>query len=162
MTTHAIVDPFFLTDEDPPDPRLARWRRRGLALLLLGVAAWAIVTFLVGPPVIRAGYENTSPIAAVNHAFDHRAEHPLDFYIAKWNKLAAIGLTAWLALGALVLGATSPAFARRVVGTATPGALGALRVLTCLVLAYSAYTEQIGSALVAVLGVYWLVTRLLP
>ncbi|MGB7158460.1 MAG: DCC1-like thiol-disulfide oxidoreductase family protein [Tepidisphaeraceae bacterium] len=146
MTTHAIADPFFLSPHDEePDPRLTRWRMRFFVLVLLGVAAWAVVTFLIGPPVIRSGYENTSPIGAINRAFDHRDEHPLDFYLRKWTRVALVGLVAWVGFGLLVLGTTSRAFARRAVGTTTPGALGAIRVLTCLVLAYAALAEPIDS-----------------
>ncbi|MDQ3440734.1 MAG: DCC1-like thiol-disulfide oxidoreductase family protein, partial [Planctomycetota bacterium] len=44
-----------------------------------------------------------------------------------------------------VLFTTSRAFARRIVGTATPGTLGAIRVLTCMVCAYAALQEPVTS-----------------
>ncbi|MDQ3439119.1 MAG: hypothetical protein M3478_02075, partial [Planctomycetota bacterium] len=143
-TAPAIADPFFAEHHDgEPDEQVARWRRRVLLLVIAGVAAWAVVAFAVGPPVIRSGYANTSPIRAINRAFAHRADHPVDFYLGKWNKLALAGLGAWVGFGALVLFTTSRAFARRIVGTATPGTLGAIRVLTCMVCAYAALQEPV-------------------
>src|SRR5687767_11269584 len=88
-----IADPFFAEHLDgKPDERVARWRRRFLFLVIAGVAAWALLTFVVVPPVIRSGYANESTIAAINRAFDHRADHPMEFYLRKWNKLALAAL----------------------------------------------------------------------
>jgi predicted DCC family thiol-disulfide oxidoreductase YuxK len=145
-TAPAIADPFFAEHhEGEPDEQVARWRRRFLLLVLAGVAAWALVTFVLGPPVIRSGYANESSIVAINRAFDHRAQYPVDFYLRKWNKLALAGLGAWLGLGALILFTTSRTFARRMIGTATPGTLGAIRVVTCLVCAVAALQEPVTS-----------------
>jgi predicted DCC family thiol-disulfide oxidoreductase YuxK len=113
--------------------------------VIAGIIAWALVTFVVAPPIIRGGYENTSHFSFINHAFDYRHEHPIDFYMRKFNKLALAGLGAWIAFGLLVLGTTSRTFARNMIGTATPGALGAIRVLTCLICARAAYGEPIAS-----------------
>ncbi|HEV2296154.1 MAG TPA: DCC1-like thiol-disulfide oxidoreductase family protein [Tepidisphaeraceae bacterium] len=144
--TPAIADPFFAEHhQGEPDERLARWRKRLLILLALGVAAWAVVAFVIGPPIVRSGYANASPIAAINDAFGHRHAYPLDHYLRKWNRLALGGLGAWLGVGGLVLTTTAPWFARRIVGTATPGTLGAIRVLTCLVLAYAVISEPVWS-----------------
>jgi predicted DCC family thiol-disulfide oxidoreductase YuxK len=145
-TAPAIADPFFAGHLDgEPDEQVARWRRRFLFLVIAGVATWAIVAFAVGPWLIRSGYANTSSIGAINRAFDHRADHPVDFYLHKWNKLALAGLGAWVGFAALVLFTTSRTFARRIVGTATPGTLGAIRVLTCLICAYAALQEPVTS-----------------
>src|SRR5829696_2643059 len=103
-TAPAIADPFFAEHhEGEPDERLRRWRARFAALLVLGVAIWAVVTFVIGPPIVRSGYANVSPIGVINRAFEHRDEHAVDFYLDKWNTLALGGLASWLGIGALVL-----------------------------------------------------------
>src|SRR4051794_34112678 len=101
---HPIADPFFAEHhQGAPDERLRRWRTRFTALLALGVVVWAIITFVVGPVLVRNGHANTSSISLINRAFEHRDEHPADFYLHKWNKFAFAGLAAWLGAGGLML-----------------------------------------------------------
>ena len=103
-----IADPFFAEHhKGEPDEQVRRWRKRFAALVLAGVVMWAVVAFVIGPIVVRGGYANTSSIGAINRAFDHREEHPVDFYLHKWNKLALAGLGAWIGLGALEGGGVS-------------------------------------------------------
>ncbi len=145
-TTPAIADPFLPAQGDgEPDGRLVRWRTWFLILLAAGVVAWAVLAFLIGPTVIRSGYAKTNPIGAINGAFDGREDYALDHYLDKWRKITLAGLVAWLGFGALVLFTTSRSFARRFVGTATPGTLGAIRMFTCLVLVYAAWREPLTS-----------------
>ena len=133
----SIVDPFFAPhgDEATLDPRMARWRTWFLRLLVIGALAWELIAFAVAPSLIRSGYANTSSIEALNRAFDHRHDHAVGFYIREFYKFAIELLGVWFTFGLLVLGTTSRTFARRMIGKATPGTLGAIRVLTCLVLA---------------------------
>ena len=116
-----------------PTPPMARprWHARAVLFILIGAVLWAIFAWGVAPAILRAGYEGTS-IGPVNALFEFRHEHPFEHYRAKFSHLAAVALACWVALGALTLGFDSRAFATRFVPPATPGTIGMIRCLVCL------------------------------
>ena len=116
------------------------WRHRlgrnhFVALLAVGAIVWAIFAWGVMPRVLTAAYEGNGPGFLVK-AMGHKHAYSVDHYYNKWNKLAGAALGAWLGAGGVFLLTTSRWFAKNVARTATPGTLGAIRVLICLILAW--------------------------
>ena len=61
---------------------------------------------------------------------------------AEWGETARQVLLGWVALAALAWATTSRAFARRIVGRTTPGALGAIRMIVCFALFMTTLGER--------------------
>ena len=117
-----------LTSEsrDQPVGLSNRWR---LALVIasgLALAAWSGFAWGMAPRLIRAANAGQGPSA-------------LDVDLDYWLELAPRGFCALLLLPPLTYLVTSPRFARRFVGRATPDSLGAIRILTSLILLYTDY-----------------------
>src|SRR3989449_10571107 len=74
-----------------------------------------------------------------------QAEFSVSHYLQKWDKVTIIGLLSGLGFCLIVLGISAPAFVRRIVGEATPGSLGAIRMWTCLVLLLGTVWEDLPS-----------------
>src|SRR3989442_14493893 len=76
-----------------------------------------------------------------------QATHPVSEYIQDWDTVTIPvllrGLGFWLVV--LVISISSPAFFRRMVGPATPGSLGAIRMLTCFVLLLTTFIDDLPS-----------------
>jgi predicted DCC family thiol-disulfide oxidoreductase YuxK len=119
---------------EPMTAAPSTWRRRFALLIIAGAVLWALFAFGIMPRMIANAYDGGG-LEVLRKQMAHRDAHPVEHYIGKWTKLAGLLLAAWLGGGALLLGTTSARFAR-FIGTATPGTLGAIRVLTCTLLAY--------------------------
>ena len=115
-----------------------------LALMIISLGLWIVFAKLVVPPVIESAYRGES-WSVFNRMIRGQATHPVSDYLQDWdaviNPVLLRGLGIWLVL--LVI--SSPAFYRRMVGAATPGSLGAIRALTCLVLLIATLIEDLPS-----------------
>jgi hypothetical protein len=122
-----------------PSPR-ERLARAGLGLLAL-----LAFTELVAPVLIRFLYESDalSGVAWLSRA---RARHPIDHYLADWRENARWAPLALLGYQVFALASRSPRFVERCVGTATPGALGALRAFVASLLLANALWEHLPSS----------------
>src|SRR5688572_17520843 len=113
-----------------------RWgRTHFLAILAAGAVLWAVFAWAVMPRLISSAYDGHG-VSFLVKALEHKSNYSVDHYLNKWNKLAAALLAGWLVAGGVVLLTTSRWFARHVAGVATPGTLGAMRMLVCLILAW--------------------------
>lgn len=117
-----------------------------LIVLIAGAIAGLITAFGVMPSLIRSAYEGTGA-HFLDGAFDHKDEHPLSFYLSKWYKLAGGAMVAWVGFWSLALITTSRRFAEHLVGSATPGRLGAIRVFTCLIMMRMAWGDNVYSVI---------------
>lgn len=134
-----------LLDEEGIDtPAAARAKARAsrawgrnhfIGLLTVGALLWVAFAWGVMPRMITNAYEGHG-ISVLARALEHKHAYTLDHYLNKWNR-AALGLLAgWIGVGGVLLLTTSRWFARNVARTATPGTLGAIRMLICLILAW--------------------------
>jgi hypothetical protein len=115
-------------------------------LMRLGVseALWFWFATFVVPPIITQAYHGQS-IAAINSFFIEHS-YPLTFYLQQWYTIAWLGSVFWLILWVLALLLATPTFIQRWVGEATPGALGAIRLLACSILLLSTLWEDLASS----------------
>ena len=120
-------------------------RRAVISLLLF--AAWLLFATLVVPPLIVRAYSETS-FPLFNALIISRSEHPLSEYLQYWRNVTWLGgvlcVTFWWA-GPLTRAMASRRFFERAVGTATPGALGAIRAWTCAILLAITLWEDLAS-----------------
>jgi predicted DCC family thiol-disulfide oxidoreductase YuxK len=116
-----------------------------LLLILLGfLLVWIVFAKLIVPPVIESAYRGESwPF--LNRIIRGQAVHSVHHYLQVWNRLAIAGLLSGLGFPLIMLVSRSPAFSRRIVGEATPGALGAIRMWTCFILLLTTLWEDLGS-----------------
>ena len=94
--------------EGAPVSRASR-RRTLLFALIGGAVLWTIVAWVIVPATAREPLPN-------------------------WDQTARDVLLGWVTLAALIWAMTSRAFTRRIVGRATPGSLGAVRMIVCVAL----------------------------
>lgn len=120
--------------------RARQARRWFIGLLAAGAILWAVFAWGVMPGVIRDAYAGDGPALLVK-AMEHKSKYAVDHYLGKWNKAALGLLAAWLGTGGILLMTTSRWFARNVARTATPGTLGAMRMLVCLILALVVFRD---------------------
>jgi hypothetical protein len=115
-------------------------------LVRLGVseALWWGFATLVVPPIITRAYHGQS-ITAINSFFIEHSD-PLTFYLQQWQTIAWLGSAFWFFLWVLALLLATPTFMQRCVGEATPGTLGAIRLLTCSILLISTLWEDLASS----------------
>ena len=66
-------------------------------------------------------------------------------YLQNWDRLTMVCLVSSLGFLLIMLVISSPAFIRRIVGEATPGSLGAIRMWTCFILLLTTLWEDLGS-----------------
>jgi predicted DCC family thiol-disulfide oxidoreductase YuxK len=114
-------------------------------LVLMGLLVWIIFTTLIVPPVIESAYRGESwPF--LNRMIRGQAKHSVGHYLQLWYSVSVVGLVV-SSLGVLLIGlvSSSPAFMRRIVGEATPGSLGAIRMWTCFILLLTTLWEDLGS-----------------
>jgi len=116
-----------------------------LLLVLMGVSlVWIIFAKLIVPPVIESAYRGESwPF--LNRMIHGQAVHSVHFYLQLWDRVTIAGLVSSLGFLLIVLVISSSAFIRRIVGEATPGSLGAIRMLTCSILLLTTLWEDLGS-----------------
>lgn len=116
-----------------------------LLLVLMGLSLlWIICAKLLVPPVIESAYRGASwPF--LNRMIRGQAVHSVHFYLQLWDRVTIAGLVGSLGFLLIVLVSSSPAFIRRIVGEATPGSLGAIRMWTCFILLLTTSWEDLGS-----------------
>jgi predicted DCC family thiol-disulfide oxidoreductase YuxK len=120
-------------------------RRHWVLLLLLGGALWTVSASLVVPAIIASAYRGES-WSILNRLISGQGSRPVGFYLAMWDKIA-VSLSVILLIFCLAaVIATRPSFYRRFVGAATPGSLGAIRMLICAILLASALWEDLASS----------------
>jgi predicted DCC family thiol-disulfide oxidoreductase YuxK len=124
--------------------RSPRWvtRSRFIAALVAGAIIWAVFAWGVVPKLISDAYEGHG-ISLLVKELEHKHAHSLDHYLGKWNNLALRMLGAWLVGGGIILMTTSRWFAKHVARTATPGTLGAIRMVICLIMAWVMYWTRL-------------------
>jgi predicted DCC family thiol-disulfide oxidoreductase YuxK len=116
-----------------------------LLLAIIGVSlVWVLFAKLVVPPFIEAAYRGDSwPL--LNRMILGQAHNPVEYYLRKWDRLIVTTVTSALAFYVIALVISRPAVAKRIVGEATPGTLGAIRMWTCAILLFTTLWEDVGS-----------------
>lgn len=129
-------------------PQDSRTRRRFFwGSLAAALAGWAGFAWLVVPKVIQSAYRGES-LSLLNALIRGREVHGLDYYQALWWPMAWQGffwVVALWAIGPLARRMATGGFYERCVGPATPGTLGAIRALICLILLMSTLWEDLAS-----------------
>ena len=115
-----------------------------LALTLISMGLWVVFAKLVVPALIESAYYGRS-WSFFNRMISGQATHPVSEYIQDWDAVAIPILLRGLGVWLVVLVISGLAFYRRIGGAATPGSLGAIRALTCLVLLVAALIEDLSS-----------------
>src|SRR5215510_16410536 len=115
-----------------------------LVLMLLSLGLWIVFAKLVVPPLIESAYRGES-WSFFNRIISGQAVHPVGFYLQVWDRLTMACLVSSLGFLLIVLVSSSQAFIRRIVGEATPGTLGAIRMWTCSILLLTTRWEDLGS-----------------
>lgn len=112
-----------------------------IGLCAVGVLAWLAIALSVMPQMIAAAYEGHG-FGPLMRAMSHRHEYGLDHYQAQFLSLAIIVLAIWI-LGLLgPATTTSRWFERRIIGRATPGTLGAMRMFVAIIAISSALHDS--------------------
>ncbi|MBI4004250.1 MAG: DUF393 domain-containing protein [Candidatus Omnitrophica bacterium] len=118
--------------------------RRWVGLTVLGLAGvWVVFAQLVAPQAIQAAYHGEG--ASVLSHIIRELGQPLDELLWRWGMLTQAVVLGCLGLWLLVWVTTSPGFFKRFVGEATPGTLGAIRMLTCGILLLHTLWEGLAS-----------------
>ncbi len=115
-----------------------------LVLMCLSIGAWIVFAKLAVPPIIRTAYHGES-LSFLNSMIQGQHINPVDYYLQKWDGIAATTLLSLLGFWLLALITGSPGFFRRFVGEATPGSLGAIRMWTCGILLLGTLVEDLPS-----------------
>ena len=115
-----------------------------LTLMVISLGLWIVCAKLVVPAVIESAYRGES-WSFLNSMIRGQATHSVSEYIQDWDTVTIPVLLRGLGCWLVVLVVSSPAFFRRMVGVATPGSLGAIRTLTCLVLLVATLIEDLPS-----------------
>jgi predicted DCC family thiol-disulfide oxidoreductase YuxK len=117
-----------------------------LLLVLIGLfLVWIIFATLIVPLFIESAYRGESwPF--LNRIISGRAVHSVHHYLYAWYNVTIISsVVGSFGFLLIVLVSSSPAFIRRIVGEATPGSLGAIRMWTCAILLLTTLWEDLGS-----------------
>src|SRR5689334_27857 len=118
------------------------------ALFVTGAAligSWLIFAKFVVPEIIEKAYRGEI-LFLLNRLIKGQAAHPLIYYLGLWSRvtvavsLAAVGV--WLV--ALIITAERKR-GERLVPEATPGALGAIRMWTCVIVLIGITIEDLSS-----------------
>jgi predicted DCC family thiol-disulfide oxidoreductase YuxK len=115
-----------------------------LVLMVLSLGLWIVFAKLVVPTVVESVYRGES-WSFLDCMIRGKAMRPMNEYLDDWNRVALRGLLSGLGFWLIVLVISAPAFVRRIVGEATPGSLGAIRMWTCLVLLLGTVREDLPS-----------------
>jgi len=118
--------------------------RLWLVLMVISLGLWIVLAKLVVPAVIEGAYRGES-WSFLNRMIRGQATHPVSEYIRDWDTVTIPVLLKGLGFWLVVLVISSPAFFRRMVGATTPGSLGAIRTLTCLILLLTTLIEDLPS-----------------
>jgi hypothetical protein len=98
-----------------------------LILMLLSLGLWIVFGKVVVPPLIESAYRGES-WSFLNGAISRQAVHPVRHYLQVWGRVTTAFLVSSLGFLLIMLVISSPAFIRKIVGEATPGSLGAIRL----------------------------------
>ena len=116
--------------------------------LCVSVGLWLGLAELVVPRLIASAYRGES-LPLFNRMISGRAVYPVDHYLRIWNAAVprvTIQIIGFGLIGVMMLVATSsPSYFQKFVGAATPGSLGALRMLTCVILLVTTAIEDVPS-----------------
>lgn len=119
-------------------------RRATLGVVAALVGIWLVLGLGAVPYLIESAYRGES-FSFLNQALAPYAATPVDFILAQWADIVAFGALTILLLSALAYVLGLPETARRAVGEATPGDIGAIRMLVCGVLLVSTLWEDLAS-----------------
>jgi predicted DCC family thiol-disulfide oxidoreductase YuxK len=122
-------------------------RRVSLLLVIgcLSVGLWLAFARLAVPLVIESVYRGKN-FSFLNALIRGQSEFDVTYYLYKWNNVIAPQvLWAILAFWILSVLTTSQYFSRKIVGEATPGTLGAIRMWTCAILLITTLWDDLGS-----------------
>src|SRR5689334_12018814 len=115
-----------------------------LVLMFVSTGMWISFAKLVVPPVIKSVYHGES-VSFLNRMIQGQHVNPLEYYLQKWDHFTIATLIILVAFWVVALITSTPAFIRRIVGEATPGSLGAIRMWTCTILLLTTLWEDLGS-----------------
>src|SRR5690348_17153723 len=115
-----------------------------LVLMFVSTGMWISFAKLVVPPVIKSVYHGES-VSFLNRMIQGQHVNPLEYYLQKWDHFTIATLIILVAFWVVALITSTPAFIRRIVGEATPGSLGAIRMWTCAILLLTTLWEDLGS-----------------
>src|SRR5262245_16455352 len=117
-----------------------------LLLVFIGPSLlWVVFATLIVPPLIQSAYRGESwPF--LNRMIRGQAVHSVQHYLLVWHSMTIVGLVV-CSIGTLLIALASgnPAILRKIVGEATPGSLGAIRMWTCFILLLTTLLEDLGS-----------------
>jgi predicted DCC family thiol-disulfide oxidoreductase YuxK len=112
--------------------------------MVLSLGLWIVFAKLVVPAVIESAYHSEN-WSFLDRMIRGQATPPVREHLKDWDRVTLRGLLSGLGFWLIVLVISAPAFVRRIVGEATPGSLGAIRMWTCLVLLLGAVREDLPS-----------------
>jgi predicted DCC family thiol-disulfide oxidoreductase YuxK len=112
--------------------------------MLVSTGLWIAFAKLAVPPIIESVYYGKS-VSVLNRMIQGQHVNSLDYYLQKWDGVTKATVIILLGFWLLMLVTSTPAFVRRVVGEATPGSLGAIRMWTCFILLITTIWEDLGS-----------------
>src|SRR5262252_4774844 len=115
-----------------------------LTLMVISLGLWIVCAKLVVPAVIESAYRGES-WSFLNRMIRGQATHPVSEYLQDWDTISILVLLKGLGFWLVVFVVSSRGFFRRMVGAATPGSLGAIRALTCLILLLTTLIEDLPS-----------------
>ncbi len=115
-----------------------------LVLMGLSLGLWIVFAKLIVPFLIESAYRGES-WSFLNRMILGQAEFSVSHYLQKWDKVIIPVSLSGLGFYLIVLVISSPAISRRIVGEATPGTLGAIRMWTCSILLLTTLWEDLGS-----------------
>ena len=117
-------------------------------VIVAGIALLLFAKFLTLWVIEQAYYGKSFEI--VNALIRGQASHPVSFYQSEWDTLARPFLLAYAIWGLLAVVLFDlmirPMFFNKFVGNATPGALGAIRILVCSILFLNLWWEDLPSS----------------
>src|SRR5262245_11217871 len=118
--------------------------RLWLLFTVISLSLWIVFAKLVVPSIIESAYHGES-WSFFNRMISGQTVHPVSEYIGDWDRVTLPGLLTILGFCLIVLVLSSSTFFRRIVGPATPGSLGAIRLWTCLILLLAMFIEDLPS-----------------
>src|ERR1051325_2062417 len=119
-------------------------RRLVVILMFVSIGMWIAFAKLAVPPVIKSVYQGES-FSFLNRMIQGQHVNSLEYYLQKWDYFTIATVIILAAFWVFVLITSSPAFIRRIVGEATAGSLGAIRMWTCAILLLTTLWEDLGS-----------------
>ncbi|MDQ4074789.1 MAG: hypothetical protein M3220_00940 [Chloroflexota bacterium] len=118
-----------------PGSLLASFKRSSslVRLFIVGAIVWSLFAWLIMPQIISAAYSGR-PVPLLSEIMTGAGAHPISAFLARWNDVGFTTLVLWGFLGVVVLPRSRTTFAHSIVGVATAGTLGAIRLYVCLLL----------------------------